>query len=129
MEPIFVLKLEVGGQGFFLSLAEGVNDLGRSPDCDLQVQHHSISRTHARLLNTGESVWLDDLDSSKGTFVNGRRIGESVHLTEGDTIQFGDVAFKLIREKARPDTRASESLEFVASKIPEDALTELIDRE
>ncbi len=126
MEERFVLKLEGGGHGFFLTLAKGVSDLGRSPGCALQVQHHSISRTHARLMNTGESVWLDDLKSSKGTFVNGRRIEESVHLTVGDRVKFGEVEFKFIQEKSPRDARTSESLEFVASKIPEDALTGII---
>lgn len=126
MEERFILKLEGGGHGFLLTLAEGVNDLGRSPECDLQIQHQSVSRTHARLMNTGESVWLDDLNSSKGTWVNGRRIEESVHLTVGDKVKFGEVEFKFLQEKSPRDARTSDTLEFISSRIPEDALTGII---
>lgn len=129
MKKIFVLKLNNGGHGFFLTLSEGVNDLGRAKSCRLQVQHHSVSRSHARLMNTGESVWLDDLESSNGTFVNDRPVenGNSIHLVVGDVVRFGEVEFRLTQEASRPDARMTEAIEFVASiregSRPEDEVT------
>jgi predicted component of type VI protein secretion system len=53
-----------------------------------------ISRKHCRLIRDGDSLRLEDLGSSNGTFHNGRRVQEAV-LSAGDTVQVGPVAFVL----------------------------------
>ena len=48
--------------------------LGRSKDCDVQVEDANVSRRHAELRREGASWWLVDLDSTNGTDLNGKRV-------------------------------------------------------
>jgi pSer/pThr/pTyr-binding forkhead associated (FHA) protein len=65
--------------------------IGRSADCDLQVQQGLLSRRHAQLHLQPDGAWLEDLKSANGTFVNGVRIEAQTRLTAGDRVRF-DVA-------------------------------------
>lgn len=70
--------------------------VGRQPDCDLFIDHESVSKRHAVLRwddHMGRCT-LRDLDSTNGTFINtGRRISREVVLEDGDIVGFGDVAY------------------------------------
>ncbi|MBN1772392.1 MAG: GGDEF domain-containing protein [Deltaproteobacteria bacterium] len=63
--------------------------LGRGETCEVMIQDTGVSRKHARVLldPTGE-VWLEDLDSTNGTFVENHRIERRL-LRDGDKIQLG----------------------------------------
>lgn len=63
--------------------------IGRSKDCDLHIEDPRMSRRHARLFLQGDRLWLEDLKSPNGTFVNGRRLQGTVTLTDGDLIALG----------------------------------------
>lgn len=63
--------------------------LGRSPDTDLQLNDVGVSRNHARLERSDEFVFVEDLQSANGTFVNGRRVGGAYQLQDGDKITLG----------------------------------------
>ena len=63
--------------------------IGRHPNCSLTISQPSVSRRHARLW-FDQGVWfVEDLQSSNGTFVNNRRINRA-QLTEGDELRCGD---------------------------------------
>jgi pSer/pThr/pTyr-binding forkhead associated (FHA) protein len=62
--------------------------LGRQAECDLQLTEGHASRRHARLQFADDAVWLEDLGSSNGTFINGARITGKVRLNPGDRLRF-----------------------------------------
>lgn len=67
--------------------------IGRSAThCALTIPqgHGKVSRIHAKLTRYGDQIWLQDLGSSHGTYVNGVRIGQAVFLKPGDLITLGD---------------------------------------
>ncbi|HKK51729.1 MAG TPA: FHA domain-containing protein, partial [Myxococcota bacterium] len=64
--------------------------IGRAPDCDLLLQHESISRQHARIAREEEGWTLRDLDSKNGSRVNTFHVSEQV-LRHGDRIDLGTV--------------------------------------
>ena len=68
--------------------------IGRREDCDLRIPLGEVSRKHCRILRDGDSLKLEDLGSSNGTFLNGSRVQEAL-LSPGDTIQVGPVVFVL----------------------------------
>lgn len=68
--------------------------VGREPICNLQLNHPSVSRQHCAIARKGEVFILEDLHSSNGTFVNGRRISGSFYLNNGDDIQVGEYTLK-----------------------------------
>jgi ABC-type multidrug transport system ATPase subunit/pSer/pThr/pTyr-binding forkhead associated (FHA) protein len=67
--------------------------VGREPSCSLQIEHPAISGTHAEFATKGIKVILTDR-STNGTFVNGRRVANTVELHDGDYITFGRYAGK-----------------------------------
>jgi FHA domain-containing protein len=68
--------------------------LGRSRDCDIQIEDPNVSRRHAELRQEGSAYWIVDLDSTNGLEVNGRRV-KRAKLEPGDTFTVGstDVTF------------------------------------
>jgi pSer/pThr/pTyr-binding forkhead associated (FHA) protein len=80
----FVLK---GPTGKTLEVTDTVV-AGRSPDCDLVLMEGHPSRRHAKLTCKDDSVWLEDLGSANGTFVNQRPVSAPVALRPGDRIRF-----------------------------------------
>lgn len=78
-----------------LSLAIGLCTIGRSPRCDVQLIDARVSRRHCQLRIDGHSIWLNDLDSTNGTFVNRRRV-ERCALAPNDSIDVGDSSLRLV---------------------------------
>ncbi len=62
--------------------------IGRSPDAEIFLDDVTVSRNHALLVRRRDGLYIDDLGSLNGTYVNRRRI-ESHLLSDGDEIQIG----------------------------------------
>jgi len=62
--------------------------IGRSPDAGVFLDDVTVSRNHALLVRRRDGLYIDDLGSLNGTYVNRRRI-ESHRLADGDEIQVG----------------------------------------
>lgn len=75
------------GRTFRLDAPEMV--LGRSMDVAISVMDLGVSRNHAKVFDSDGEVWVSDLSSLNGTYVNERRITGSVRLMEGDCVRLG----------------------------------------
>jgi len=75
------------------ALAEGEYVIGRTAASDLQVGGDQVSRTHARLTVAGDFLYVEDLQSLNGTFVNGARTSARQIMLPGDRVRFGDQEF------------------------------------
>ncbi len=62
--------------------------IGRAPSCDLQIPDESMSREHAVVLTDEGTHVLEDLQSTNGIKVNGKRV-RTVELSHGDEIEIG----------------------------------------
>lgn len=92
--PKYVLRT-VSGVGFgrnYPIAATAV--IGRAPECSIRLDESGISRMHARLMPTEDGVQLEDLGSTNGSFINGKRVlfGEA---KVGDEIAFDTARFRL----------------------------------
>lgn len=67
---------------------EGAQDIGRSAHVPISIRDSEISRQHARLVVRGGAIFVEDLGSTNGTFVNGERVTRR-ELEDGDKIQVG----------------------------------------
>lgn len=89
------------GQSFTLS--ENSITIGRDPMTDIVFRDPEVSRQHARLTRTNEGYEIQDLGSTNGTFVEGRRLaGESVSLSPGTVITMGSnvtLVFEAIQDQ------------------------------
>ena len=78
--------------------------VGRRPGASLQINSRTVSGEHARLTIEGGQLWVEDLSSTNGTYVNGQRIGQPTRLEEEDLLQFAEVAFRV--RSSRPLTNS-----------------------
>jgi type II secretory pathway predicted ATPase ExeA len=62
--------------------------IGRTSDNDLQVESKYISRHHAQVVTTLDGSWIEDLNSTNGIFVRGKRVRRH-RLAEGDVVKLG----------------------------------------
>ena len=67
--------------------------IGRLPDNDVRIDNPAVSGHHALIINILNDSFLEDLNSTNGTYVNGERVDEVV-LRSGDEIQVGK--FKIV---------------------------------
>lgn len=82
-------------------LIDGVKLVGRDPTADIQISGGHISRKHAEFLLREGQLWIRDLNSSNGTYVNQRKTNEQP-LYLGDEIKFDAVLFRVTDGKAPP---------------------------
>jgi pSer/pThr/pTyr-binding forkhead associated (FHA) protein len=62
--------------------------IGRHTECDIQLSEGQASRRHAKLTMAEDGVWLEDMGSANGTFVNGAQIALRTRLKSGDRLRF-----------------------------------------
>ena len=83
-----VLTGQATGHVFKLSPG-GPMVIGRAHNAAVRLIDDGVSRHHVRLRLETDQLWVDDLGSRNGTFVNGQRIEASVAMREGDKLQVG----------------------------------------
>jgi hypothetical protein len=83
-----VIRAGGGRSGESFTIEEEKTSIGRSPDAGVFLDDVTVSRNHALLVRRGDGLYIDDLGSLNGTYVNRRRI-ESHKLEDGDEIQVG----------------------------------------
>ncbi|MBI4126000.1 MAG: FHA domain-containing protein [Deltaproteobacteria bacterium] len=64
--------------------------IGRDPDCSFSIAEHVMSRRHAKISKRWGGIFIRDLESKNGTFVNNRRVVEE-YLHDGDRIALGTI--------------------------------------
>jgi FHA domain-containing protein len=69
--------------------------IGRSKDCDVQIDDRYASSLHARVFERGGRSFVEDMDSTNGTLLNGATLKGEAELIDGDTVQIGDTVFRL----------------------------------
>ncbi len=91
--------------------------IGRSNDLDMVLAEDMVSRKHARIAFQAEDIYIEDLASTNGTFVNGEKIKRS-KLREGDRVLIGTSILKVVvSESVRRTTeeQARRDMEIVAA--------------
>ena len=83
-----LIRTDAANAGQVLKLSGDRFGLGRHPDNQACVDDDGISRFHARISIDKTKYWVEDLGSSNGTYINGRRI-TSCELNNGDTLNLG----------------------------------------
>ncbi len=126
--PMYLVVLGGGIPGAMIRLSPGGTRLGRAADNTVQLPDPSISRYHAFLGADEEGmVRLNDMGSTNGTFLNGRRLPENtpVRVADGDRLQFGaTVVVKFIR----PDPCEEQFQREMFERTVRDPLTGLFNR-
>jgi pSer/pThr/pTyr-binding forkhead associated (FHA) protein len=68
--------------------------LGRSPSADLRIDDPFASASHARIFPRGQFMYIEDMGSTNGTFLNGRQLQGTQQLSPADSIRIGDTEYR-----------------------------------
>ncbi|WP_375388968.1 FHA domain-containing protein [uncultured Amnibacterium sp.] len=94
--PASTLVITSGGKaGLEIPLGTDPLMIGRASDAGLQIRDDYTSTHHARLLLWGADWVVQDLDSTNGTFVDGRRIDTPTQVPIGTPVKVGATTFEL----------------------------------
>lgn len=112
MASLVTVKGPNPGQSF--SLHGDTTSIGRQPDVDVYLESLAVSRQHARILRQNGSFFIEDLDSSNGTYVNGEKLQQRRPLTEHDMVQIGPYWLAL---RPEPPASGTETNSFIRHRI------------
>ena len=90
------LVAERGGgheQGERFDLIGGLS-IGRSRDSDVQISDRYASSFHARVFSREGRFFVEDMNSTNGTLLNGATLKGEAELIDGDNVQIGDTVFR-----------------------------------
>jgi len=88
-ERAYLIVLAGQAVGEMYKLPAGPAVIGRGRSSDVALHDEGVSRAHARIVVHGDEIFIEDLDSRNGTFVNGERVRGRAPLADGDKIQVG----------------------------------------
>ena len=86
--PMLVIRLGGGRSGDQFMLGPENTSVGRAPTSDVFLDDVTVSREHAVLERKPDGIYLQDLGSLNGTYVNRQRV-DSTRLADGDELQIG----------------------------------------
>ncbi|HHY05240.1 MAG TPA: FHA domain-containing protein [Thermoanaerobacterales bacterium] len=93
--------------GYFLLADDGtkyplssINSIGRASDSDIVIDDPFISSKHVLITKKGRKIIVQDLHSTNGVFVNGKRIKKPVSIKNKDEIVIGNTKLTLLRREA-----------------------------
>ena len=101
--------------------------VGRHQTADIILQAAEISRKHAALTLKGDALYVQDLQSSNGTFVNDARIEHETLVKEGDILQFAGLKFSVLQPAMDVDIDPVivESVEQIVEKAELNAAAQM----
>lgn len=103
--------------------------VGRHQSADIVLQAAEISRKHAAFLVKDQALWVQDLQSSNGTFVNDLQIEHETLLKQGDIVQFASLKFSVLEPAKNIETEAVVSSATAAQQMNDQGMPELKERD
>lgn len=94
-EPTHVAILTGRGAGSKIELDKRELVIGRAPNCDLPLGDEFASNMHAKLVKVGDDWVLQDLNSTNGTYLDGRRVTTPAVVKPNTPIRIGATNFEL----------------------------------
>jgi pSer/pThr/pTyr-binding forkhead associated (FHA) protein len=89
------MLVPVNGEQRVVHLLGRKTSIGRTPDNDLRINADFISRHHAVILTSSTAAIIEDLNSTNGVLINGKRVSRQV-LNEGDLVTIGQAEFRFV---------------------------------
>lgn len=82
-----------------IEIKQGDMAIGRRPGSDIMIDNLAVSGNHASIFTVGEDSFIQDLNSTNGTFINNKRAAKH-HLKNGDVVAIGKHSLVYVNEKA-----------------------------
>ena len=93
--------------------------IGRGKEADLTIPHALVSRAHSKLFERDGELWVEDLGSLNGTFVNNTRIESEQLLEPSQLLTLGNITFRAVYQvngsarKTLPSTKLPDSFQTI----------------
>ena len=87
-----------------VELSKKTITLGRNPTSDMPIDHPSVSYNHAILRKTTSGYEIEDLNSTNGTYINGKQVKGKLHVNKNDEVQIGIHSFILALDDSKNQT-------------------------
>lgn len=119
---MFELVVQTGKQAGKRLLLPLGKDLivGREQGCQLILNSSLVSRRHCQLQHLSEGIWVTDLGSQNGTYVNDVAIDAPTLLRAGDTLRIGATVFQVQAGAGAAPAAAATSTTSLKTKAPDD---------
>ncbi len=120
MESAIYLESVAGNTGVAprIEITEFPARVGRQDSCEIQINVSRISRTHAIIDCSGEQIFVSDVGSTNGTFVNHKRINQATPLLDGDVVHFADFEFRFRNHTTQAEGNASDATAVWSDTLP-----------
>ena len=126
MKKVYIIGGPIKGESFTLN--DDVTTVGRSSDNDICISDIGASRHHATFVKKDDSIFITDLKSSQGVFIDGKKIepGLEVELKKDTMLMIGNTILSFQKESfaktlAKPYSFAAQTKPFDMSKSSEDS--------
>jgi len=91
---VIVAPSEQKGRSFELN---GELTVGRAAGCQVALEDNYVAQLHARVFTRDGGVWVEDLGSTNGTYLNDQRVSAPLALRRGDLLKVGSTVMELKR--------------------------------
>lgn len=105
-------------------LKQGDMNIGRRPGSDILLDNLAVSGNHASIFTIGEDSFIQDLNSTNGTFVNNKKIGKH-HLENGDVVSIGSHSITYINENAAKSAPDLAKTVIISAQKQEDIMAQV----
>ena len=94
VEPRLEVVAAMGHEpGTAFDISRGAT-MGRSDGADIRVDDPFASSAHARIFQRGEFMYIEDMGSTNGTYLNGRKLRTAERLKMADSVRIGDSEYR-----------------------------------
>lgn len=93
--PPIIMQVNMDQQTITQKFSQPEIILGRDPSCDLTLDNSTISLRHSRITFHDKHWWVEDLDSTNGSFLNNISIDTPTVITSGDQLKLGRVLINI----------------------------------
>ncbi len=90
----------LAGQKVYLDSSKPELIIGRGPEATWQIDDKNISRKHAKIKQDIDGIWIEDLGSKNGTWVNDKQLSAPAQLNDSDIIGLGDLKLTFVDANA-----------------------------
>lgn len=99
-----------------IELKQGDMKIGRKPGCEIVLDNLAVSGEHANIFTIGDDSFIQDLNSTNGTFINNKRVAKH-HLRNGDTVGIGQHSLVFLQEAARSAVKSPGGDDFAKTVV------------
>jgi len=104
------------GKSIRHKLAAGTHSMGKAADADIVLIDPFASKYHAEIVVGNSGIFIQDLDSTNGTWVDGERINENHPLNDGDAFNIGNLFLTTVMQSIQTITRPEAKVDEDSTK-------------